>query len=366
MLLHVLLGQGVLAPVDALGNGEDQEERAGKTQPGNRGDRLGEQIQDGGAEQHQKDGEQSHRNLVAGDGDVGRHFPAAFALVLDAQHQHGQAVEGEAPDHAEGVGLAQQVHVAAAHQDGEDLQNHDQVDDPVGGAESRMRLAEPVGENAVFRNAVENAVGTDDRGIDRARKDQEADHHHEGRGKQPQQQRAVLIHGEAGDQVVLVNRDPHRVRNDHHEQQRREPGKDEAVNRDDDGGALQVLQLGMGQFAVDLGQRFLAAHGQHGMAEGDQDAENGEFRGQTVRQVGVLQKAQRFVAELQAVGSRQRHGLVALLHQGNGRPAQQDDHHHRGDLHYPQGLLAGFLNPLGVLPPEVRWSRPGQIRPRSS
>ena len=290
---------------------------------------------------------------MAGDGDVGRHFPAALAFVLDAQHQHGQAVEGEAPDHAKGVGLAQQIHVAAAHQNGEDLQNDDQVDDPVGGAESRMRLPEPVGENAVFRNAVENAVGTDDRGIDRARKDQEAHHHHEGPESQPQQQRAILIHGQAGDQVVFVNRDPHRVRNDHHEQQRREPGKDEAVNRDDDGGPLQVLQLGMGQLAVDLGQRFLAAHGQHGMAKGDQDAEDGELGGESVGQVGVLQKAQGFLAELQAVGSGQRHGLVALLHQGKGRPAQQDDHHHRGDLHYPQRLLAGFLNALGVLPPEV-------------
>ncbi len=55
VFLHVLLGQGVLAPVHALGNGEDQEERAGKSKAGNRGDRLGEQIQDGGAKQHQKD-----------------------------------------------------------------------------------------------------------------------------------------------------------------------------------------------------------------------------------------------------------------------------------------------------------------------
>ena len=73
---------------------------------------------------------------MAADRDVGRHLPAAFALVLEAQHQHGEAVESEAPDHAEGVGLAQQVDVAAAHQDGEDLQNDDQIDDPVTGAEA--------------------------------------------------------------------------------------------------------------------------------------------------------------------------------------------------------------------------------------
>ena len=55
------------------------------------------------------------------------------------------------------------------------------------------------------------------------------------------------------------------------------PGENEAVDGDDDGGALQVLQLGMGEFAIDLGQRFLAAHGQHGVPEGDQDAEMPNF-----------------------------------------------------------------------------------------
>ena len=211
---------------------------------------------------------------MAGDLDVGRNLPAALAFVLDAQHQHGEAVEGEAPDHAECVGLAQQIHIAAADQDGEQLEHYNQIDDAIGGAESRMRLPEPVGENAIFRDAVEHAIGADDGRIDRARENQKTHHHHKRPKNQPQQQRSPLIHGQPGDQVVLVNRDSHRVRNDHHEQQRREAGKNETVNRNDDGGSLQVLQLGMGQFAVHLGQRFLAAHGQHGMAEGDQDAEN--------------------------------------------------------------------------------------------
>ena len=105
---------------------------------------------------------------MAGDSQVGRHLPSSFALVLDAQHQHGQAVESETPDHAEGIRFAQQIHVAVAHQDGEYLENHDQIDDAVGSAKARMRLAEPIGKNAIFRNAVKNPVGTDDRGIDRA------------------------------------------------------------------------------------------------------------------------------------------------------------------------------------------------------
>src|SRR6476661_4190241 len=68
VFLHVLLSQGMLAPVEALGDREDQEKSSRKTQSGNRGDRLGEQIEYGSAEQHQKDGKESNRQLVAGDG----------------------------------------------------------------------------------------------------------------------------------------------------------------------------------------------------------------------------------------------------------------------------------------------------------
>ena len=57
------------------------------------------------------------------------------------------------------------------------------------------------------------------------------------------------------------------------------PGEDEAVNRDDDRGALQVLELGMGEFPVDLRQRLFAAHGQNGVAEGNQNAEQSELLG---------------------------------------------------------------------------------------
>ena len=55
---------------------------------------------------------------------------------------------------------------------------------------------------------------------------------------------------------------------------------------------FRFLQLGMRHFAIDLGQRFFAAHGQHGVAEGDQDAEEAES--DLVRQVGVLQEPERF------------------------------------------------------------------------
>ncbi len=131
VFLHVLLGQRVLAPVNAFRDGKDQEERAGKSETGNRGNRLGEQVQDGGTQQHQENREESNWYFMSSDREVRWDFPAALSLVLDAQHQHGKAVEGEAPDHSEGVGFAQQVNVAAADQNGEYLQQHHQVDDPV-------------------------------------------------------------------------------------------------------------------------------------------------------------------------------------------------------------------------------------------
>src|SRR5262249_27656229 len=50
------------------------------------------------------------------------------------QHQHRQAVEGETPYHTESVGLTQDIHIAAACQNGEHLQTHDQIYDPITGA----------------------------------------------------------------------------------------------------------------------------------------------------------------------------------------------------------------------------------------
>ena len=50
--------------------------------------------------------------------------------------------------------------------------------------------AEPVGENAVFGNAVQDAIGADDGGIDGAGENQEADDHDEAAEDQAQHLRA--------------------------------------------------------------------------------------------------------------------------------------------------------------------------------
>ena len=42
-------------------------------------------------------------------------------------------------------------------------------------------------------------------------------------------------------------------------------------NENYEGGLLQVRQLGMFDFAIDLRERFFSAHGQHGMAQANKD-----------------------------------------------------------------------------------------------
>ena len=68
------------------------------------------------------------------------------------------------------------------------------------------------------------------------------------------------------------------VGNQHRRQQRGAAGEDQAVDGDDDRRALEVLQLGMLDLAIDLGQALFAAHGQDGVAEGHEDAEQAEDR----------------------------------------------------------------------------------------
>jgi hypothetical protein len=126
-------------------------------------------------------------------------------------------------------------------------------------------------------------------------------------------------------------------------------GEDEAVNADDDGGALQVLEFGMRQFAIDLGERFFAAHGQHGVTEADDEPEDAEH----VRQFAVLPEAERFVAVVNVGEGREGRQVAADFEQGEKRPAEQHHHHDGGDLHDPESLFAGLLDALDVLPPEV-------------
>ena len=115
---------------------------------------LGKEVHDRGDQQHGGNENQPHWNLGLADVQVARNLPCAVAGLGEAQHEHGDGLHGEAPDHAERVERGQHVDVAAAEDDGKQLQADDQVDDAVAGAEAVVRLLEPTGEHAVFRHAI--------------------------------------------------------------------------------------------------------------------------------------------------------------------------------------------------------------------
>src|SRR4029077_5602732 len=145
--------------------------------------------------------------------------------------------------------------VASTGNDGEYLQAHNEIDNPVTSAEFFVRAAEPVSQYAIFRDAIEHAVGANDGSIDGAGKYQEADHDNKDPEDHLQNMRPDHVHGHAGDQVIAINRDPAGIGDDHDGQQGAKAGKHEAEDRDDQRGAFQVAQLGAGNFTVHLGQR---------------------------------------------------------------------------------------------------------------
>src|ERR1700757_622232 len=103
-----------------------------------------------------------------------------------------------------------------ADEDDRQLHEDDEVDDAVGGAKPAMRFAEPVSENTIFGHAVEHAVRSDDSGVDGARKNQESDKYDENAEENAKELRPHQVHGEAGDQVVFVNRAANLIRDEHH------------------------------------------------------------------------------------------------------------------------------------------------------
>ena len=111
-------------------------------------------------------------------------------------------------------------------------------------------------------------------------------------------------------------------------------------------------------FAVHLGHRLLAAHGQDRVAEPDQDADQADG----VRQIGVAQPAQG-IGGVNDGGARRQGRQVRAVHvQRVAAPRNHDHDHHRGDVHDAQGLLARLVNALDVLPPEINGDQRGKNR----
>ena len=218
--------------------------------------------------------------------DVERHLPGALFRLLEAQHQHGERLHGEAPHDAERVSFAEQVHVAAADQDGEQLHADHGVDDAAGGAEFAVRRTEEAGQHAVFGDAIQHAVRTDDGGVDGAGKDQGSHQYDEAMEEQFEERGPDQEHRQAADQVIEVTA-ARRIRDDHHREERDQGGEDGAVKEDDGAGAFQILQLGRRDLAIHLRQGLEAAHGEQRVPQADQNGEESDVRGD-----GSLQPAQ--------------------------------------------------------------------------
>src|SRR5216683_2165053 len=208
-LVHFhVLNTGVLST--PLGNRKNDIQQNGKYTARHGGDWLRKQVNERDQEQCQRDQSESERNLFPAYSEVQRHLEFALAGIRVAQDQHRQAVHGKTPDHTEGVQVCQERYVAAADKN---------VDDPVAGAKARMRLTKPVAEYAVFRDAVEHAIRTDDCSIDGTGKDHSANHHHEAMEDQAHQKRPFQVHSQSANKIFQETL-PDIVRNDHHREER--------------------------------------------------------------------------------------------------------------------------------------------------
>src|SRR5262245_7449050 len=98
-------------------------------------------------------------------------------MTLEAQHENAQRLEEEAPYNAKCVRFAKQIGLTLTGQDGNDLQNCDQVNDSIRCPIAAMRFLKPRMQYSVLGNAVHHSVGTDDGRIHCSRKNKHADDH---------------------------------------------------------------------------------------------------------------------------------------------------------------------------------------------
>src|SRR5439155_8524981 len=188
--------------------------------------------------------------------------------------------------HSKSIEVREKRDVAPADDDGDDLEGHHDIDDPIACAETLVRLPEPSAQYAIFRNTIQYAVRTHDGRVHGACQDQSAHHDNETVKYQTGDKGPFEVHRQAADQVfeeLLADA----IRNNHYGKKRNQGSKNQAVDKNDCAGLFQVGELRALDFAVDLRQRFLSAHCQDGVAEGDEDGDDAEH----VRKAAVREPA---------------------------------------------------------------------------
>src|SRR5215469_15886789 len=203
LLILVQMAHVAFALVDALGDGENDEDYNRECQAVNGRNLLREQVRDGDKSEDERRHSEAHRDFNARQSQV--EWELVFLVVaLITEHQHAQRFQEKAPHHAERVRLAEQVHVSTAEYDRGNLENCDQIDDAISGSEALVRFAEPIEQDAVFGHAVEHAVCADDRSVHGARENQDTNDDHENVEQQLEELWTGQTHRQTAQQIIGV------------------------------------------------------------------------------------------------------------------------------------------------------------------
>src|SRR5215813_4470811 len=92
-------------------------------------------------------------------------LPLAILRLGIAKHEDSQRLQCETPDHSECIQSGEREDVAASKQNRQQLHSYNEIDNAIAGPVPGMRFLKCVGENSIFRDPVQNTVGTDDRSV---------------------------------------------------------------------------------------------------------------------------------------------------------------------------------------------------------
>src|SRR5205807_10240881 len=96
------------------------------------------------------------------------------------------------------------VSITARADDRHDLQEDDEVDHAKGRSKPFMRGSKPIGHHAIFADAIQDAIRSDNRRIYRSRQHQETHNHDEALKQQLQRHWPSKIKGDTADYIVKV------------------------------------------------------------------------------------------------------------------------------------------------------------------
>src|SRR5260370_4313523 len=121
------------------------------------GDGLGEQVHHGDQKQYPGDQPEPHGNLHATETEIQRNLKFALARTAIAENEDPEPVHPEPPHPTESVEVRKKGDVAAADDDGDNLECHDGINDAIARPEPAVRLTETRAAHAAVRNAIKHA-----------------------------------------------------------------------------------------------------------------------------------------------------------------------------------------------------------------